>query len=345
MTSFHVSDNGLGVPHPSCPIEVSFLIEKEEQMRNHTYSLKSGIRPSPKFAKKKLAEFAVNVGTKCGHDCLYCSTGSMLRRHDSFKHADEDPFGTGFSIVDPDMPEKVATNARRARNRGVVQLCTTVDAWAPEAQKHNIGRRCLEAILAEPGWTVRILTKNAAVVDDFDVIRKHRDRVLVGLSLTGTPDKESVLSVVEPNASPISERLAALKKAHRMELRTYGMLCPLLPGIADSADQIEWLVRFVAGCGAEEVFAEAVNPRGRGLKHTKEALLAAGFHAEGEAVEAVRHKPNPSRYVANLIVNMQRSMRRHMTTNRLRFLLYPSSLTEEEDAARIRKADSGVVWL
>jgi hypothetical protein len=49
--------------------------------------------------------------------------------------------------------------------------------------------------------------------------------------------------------------------------------------------------------------------------------------------------------VAKLIVNMQRSMRRHMTTNRLRFLLYPSSLTEEEDAARIRKADSGVVWL
>ena len=76
------------------------------------------------------------------------------------------------------------------RRRGLVQICTTVDAWSPEAQQHHLGRRCLEAILAEPGWTVRILTKNAAVSEDFDLIKKHRDRVLVGLSLTATPDRE-----------------------------------------------------------------------------------------------------------------------------------------------------------
>ena len=116
-----------------------------------------------------------------------------------------------------------------ATRRGLVQICTTVDAWSPEAQELHLGRRCLEAILAEPGWTVRILTKNAAVVEDFDLIKKHRDRVLVGLSLTGTPDKEAVLSVVEPHAFPISERMAALKKAHKLGLRTYGMLCPCCP--------------------------------------------------------------------------------------------------------------------
>ena len=90
---------------------------------------------------------------------------------------------------------------------------------------------------------MRILTKNAAVVEDFDLIKKHRDRVLVGLSLTATPDRESVISVVEPHASPISERMKALKKAAKLGLRTYGMLCPLLPGIADAPDQIDELVR------------------------------------------------------------------------------------------------------
>ena len=69
------------------------------------------------------------------------------------------------------------------KKRGLVQLCTTVDAWAPEAQDYNLGRRCLEALLAEPGWTVRILTKNAAVSKDFDLIERHRDRVMVGISL------------------------------------------------------------------------------------------------------------------------------------------------------------------
>ncbi len=119
---------------------------------------------------------------------------------------------------------------------------------------------------------------------------------------------------------------------------------PLLPGIADAPKQIDRLVRSVAGCGAEEVFAEAVNPRGNGLKVTEEALRAAGFVVEAAAVGAIRRTANWSPYVAGLIGNLQKSMRRHMTTDRLRFLLYPSNLAEQ-DETNIRKAGVGVVWL
>jgi DNA repair photolyase len=202
----------------------------------------------------------------------------------------------------------------------------------------------LEALLAQPGWTVRILTKNAAVADDFDLIKKYRDRVLVGISLTGTRDKEDILSVIEPNASPISERIAALKKAHRLGLRTYGMLCPLLPGVADAPKQIDTLVRLVKGCGAEEVFSEAVNPRGNGLVKTEEALRKGGFIAEAEAVSRVRQKVNWSPYVVGLIRNLQKAMRKHMSTRKLRFLLYPSGLLVE-DLAKVEKDRAGVIWL
>jgi DNA repair photolyase len=176
--------------------------------------------------------------------------------HHSFKDAGESPFGFGYSIVDPDTPERVGRDAGHMRNRGLIQLCTTVDAWAPEAQEHNLGRRCLAAILAHPDWTVRVLTKNGAVQQDYDLIRKHRDRVLVGLSLTATPSRKNRMAVVEPNASTITQRLAALRKAHRLGLRTYGMLCPLLPGIADDHESISELVGACIECGAEEIFVE-----------------------------------------------------------------------------------------
>lgn len=179
---------------------------------------------------------------------------------------------------------------------------------------------------------------------DFDLIKKHKDRVLVGISLTGTADKEDILSIIEPNASSVSERVAALKKAHRMGLRTYGMLCPLLPGIADDPKQIDQLVRSVKDCGAEEVFSEAVNPRGNGLTKTEEALRASGFIAEAEAISRVRRKANWSPYVADLIKNLQRAMRKHMTTRKLRFLLYPSGLLDE-DLAKVEKDKAGVIWL
>jgi DNA repair photolyase len=238
----------------------------------------------------------------------------------------------------------VAEDAKRIRRRGLVQLCTTVDAYAPEAQPLHLGRQCLEAILAEPGWTVRILTKNAAVTEDFDLIKKHRDRVLVGLSLTGTADKEDVLKVVEPHASSISERMVALKKAHKLGLRTYGMLCPLLPGIADARKQIDELVRFVKDCGAEEVFSEAVNPRGNSLTLTEEVLREHGFLAEAEAILAIRKRKVWSAYVVALLQNLQKAMGKHMATEKLRFLLYPSGLSEP-DRRTIRRDDAGVVWL
>lgn len=313
-------------------------------MRVHHYQLKTGISRTPEFEKKGLATHAVNVGIECGHNCRYCSTGTVLRMHRSFRDCGEDPFGFGYAIVDPNTPDRVARDAKRIQKRGLVQLCTLTDAWAPEAQAFDLGRRCLECILREPKWTVRVLTKNAAMAKDFDVMEQYRDRVSVGLSITGTPDQEKVLQVIEPYASPIRERMAALGQAHARGLRIYGMLCPILPGIADSAEQIDELVSFACECGAEEIFAEAVNRRGRGLILTQKALAEQGYHPQARAVGAIRKKIHWSRYVIDLIQNLQRSVRRFHDISKLRFLLYPDDLTPS-DLAELRQDAAGVVWL
>lgn len=258
-------------------------------MRIHITALKAGIARTAEFEKKGLAEYAVNVGTKCGHSCTYCSSGAMLRMHPSFKDTGENPFATGYAIVDPTTPARVARDAAKLRQRGLIQLCTTVDAWSPEAQQYGLGRECLEAILSQPGWKVRVLTKNAAVMNDFDLIEKYRDRVLVGLSLTAPPSKAAIVAAVEPQASPITERMAALREASRRGLRTYGMLCPLLPGISDGRDEVDDLVDFVLACGAEEVFVEPVNGRGPALGATEQVLREAGHVSEADALAAIRH--------------------------------------------------------
>ena len=242
--------------------------------RVHLTELRTGIQRTPEFERKGLATHSVNAGTKCSHDCAYCSTGTMLRMHPSFGSAGESPFEFGYAIVDPETPERVAQDAMRIRpeKRGMIQLSTTVDAWAPESQEYEIGRRCLEAILAQERWRVRILTKNSAVAKEYDLIERHRDRVLVGLSLTGTLAGADRVSAIEPNASSIPDRLATLRLAHQRGLRTYAMLCPLLPGIADSPGHIRELVSYAAEFGAEEIFVEPVNPRGPGLRLTADAL-------------------------------------------------------------------------
>jgi DNA repair photolyase len=307
-------------------------------------SLQQGITRTREFERKRLAAFAVNVGTKCGHGCTYCGSGALLRMHASFKQVGRSPFESGYAVVDPETPTRVARDARRLRHRGLVQLCTTVDAWSPEAQEHKLGRRCLEALLAEPGWMVRILTKNAAVARDFDLIEQYRDRVTVGLSVTATPDNAAAISVLEPYASPITERIAAMREAHRRGLRTYAMLCPLLPGIATTPAQIDELVSLGADCGAEEIFVEPVNARGPGLKLTQHALAENGYEAAATELSRIRAARAWSEYVVGLIADVQRSVRARSDVAKLRILLYPSKLTPE-DLATIQQDDAGVIWL
>ena len=313
-------------------------------MKVYEYHLKTRISRTKEFEKKHLAEYAVNIGLKCGHGCTYCSTGVMLRTHKAFKKLGVSPFENDYAIIDPDTPVRVAQDACRKRQRGLVQLCTTVDAWSPEAQQYQLGRRCLEAILSQPGWTVRVLTKNAAIKNNFDVIERYKDRVLVGLSITAPPVRNDAISVIEPNASPIQERIQVLQQAHALGLRTYGMLCPMLPGIADSPDAIDELVNIAVECGAGEIFAEAVNPRGRGLILTQKALESNGFCKEAASIDSVRNRSNWSRYVTGLIRNVQQSVRKLYDINRLRFLLYSNGLTPE-DLAQIKQDDEGVIWL
>jgi len=313
-------------------------------MRVHLTLLKGSISRTPEFEKKRLACYGCNVGTKCSHGCLYCSTGAVLRMHPSFKACGEKPFGFGYTIVDPDTPLRVARDAKRIRKRGLVQLCTLVDAWAPGARGLDLGRKCLWAILKEPGWSVRVLTKNAAVADDFDVMEKYRDRVLVGMSITAPLEKSESISVLEPNASPIEERMEVMRKAANRGLRTYAMFCPLLPGIADAQEQMDELVRFAVSINAEEIFVEPVNSRGPGLRLCQEALEAAGHQDAAAAIAHVRKEANWSQYVADLLAKAQSSVRRFSDMSKLRFLLYPSRLLEA-DKHRIERDDEGVIWL
>ncbi|MFB3789485.1 MAG: radical SAM protein [bacterium] len=313
-------------------------------MKTYTYTLKRGISPSKAFQKKKLASFAVNVGTKCGHSCLYCSTGTMLRMHESFKACGESPFEQGYAIVDPSSPDRVALDAKRILKRGLIQLCTTVDAWSPEAQQYQLGYRCLKAILTEHNWTIRVLTKNANVEHDFSYIKQHRNRVLVGLSITAPPDKTEIIEILEPHASGIAERMSVLRTASSMGLRTYAMFCPLLPAISDAPQQIDELVRFAVECNAEEIFVEPVNQRGPGLRLCQETLELRGYDEPAQAIRSIRTGNGWSHYVVELLKNTQRSVRKYSEISRLRFLLYPKRLTAQ-DLVAVSHDPEGIIWL
>lgn len=291
---------------------------------------------APEFEKKGLAEYAANVSNTCDHACTYCFSSNPLDLARACTRAGVEREATQ-SILDPDAPTVIAEEIRKASSPGLVQLSTLGDAWSPEAHKLRLGEQCLKAILDQPGWEVRILTKNTHVQDDYDLCMKYKDRVRVGLSITGTRDKDDIMKIVEPGASTNSERMDALEKAHRSGLRTYAMFCPLLPGVADSPEQIKELVEFAKKIEATEVFVEPVNNRGDRLQKTVEALRAAGKNTEADAVATLTGAGSNgrwSRYAVRLATNTKQAMLDIFgSTDKLRFLLYTRKLTREDRQA------------
>ncbi len=96
-------------------------------------------------------------------------------------------FQAGIAVVDPDTPQRIAQQARQLKASDTVMFCTYTDGWSPEAQKFRLGRKCLQQVLSNSRCKVRILTKNVAVRDDFDLIQQYAGRIELSMSLTAPP--------------------------------------------------------------------------------------------------------------------------------------------------------------
>ncbi len=312
-------------------------------MRIYSCPGTGGLARSQGFEHKLLATHGLTVGYKCPHACTYCSSPSMYRHRAVFKELGESAFGRGFAIIDTGVPERLdLPELARLRPDDVVQVCTTGDAWAPGIG--DVGRRALEYLLLGSETQIRVLTKNARVVDDLDLAEEFPERVTVGLSLTATPAKDDIIRVIEPHASSISERVAALREAKARGLRVYGMVCPLLPGIGDDRQSVSELMQLCLELGAEAIWAEPVNARGRGLIWTAQDLAEAGYGREAQAVDAIRRQAQWSTYARNLVETLVSVAEELELVDRLHVLLYPKPLGKSDREA-LQALQRGVIWL
>jgi len=305
---------------------------------------KTAIHPSPEFTKKGLATHAVEVGFTCDHACAYCSVPASLRTHSVFKEIGRTSFETGYAIIDHKVVDRLFAEAPTLTSNDVVMVSTLSDAWTPAARRYGIGRGCLKYLLERTPAQVRILTKNAHVREEFPFLTQYQDRVMVGISITGLPEHELAIRALEPYASPITERIAAMAEAHEQGLRTYAMFCPLLPGIFHNAEQFDHLFEMAAGWNVEDVWTEPLNARGNALPQCVDACKVAGHDAYADAINAIRNKRHWSAYATGLTKQVQAAARRAGMIARLHILNYQTSF-QSADQKAVNEDPTGVIWL
>lgn len=106
-------------------------------------------------------------------------------------------------------------------------------------------------LLAQPGFSASILTKSDLVTRDIELLSRMPG-LSVGVSLAF--GDEDVRRLFEYRAPPNERRIGALRELKKAGIRTYALICPVMPFITDA----EYLIEQVAPC-ADRVWIYALN--------------------------------------------------------------------------------------
>ena len=168
----------------------------------------------------KIHDYCVNPYTGCQVGCVYCYAALFMRRYSGHS----EPWGQ-FVDAKVNAPALLAKQIVKAK-RGTIWFASVCDPYQPLEERYGLTRRSLE-VLAGRDFPVEIQTKSARVRRDLDVIRRIPD---VEVGFTIATDDETMVRLFEPGASPVGERIEALREFKGAGVRTFAFAGPLLPG-------------------------------------------------------------------------------------------------------------------
>ncbi len=189
-------------------------------------------------------DVGLNPYRGCEHGCIYCYARPF---HEFLGWSSGLDFETRI-LVKHEAPERLWAEFASPRWKPqVVALSGVTDCYQPVERRLKLTRRCLE-VFAEFRNPVGIITKNALVARDVDILSRLAafQAVSVAVSLT-TLDPE-LRSILEPRTSPPAARLAAIRRLSAAGIPTGVMIAPVIPGINDH--EIPALVAAAAAAGA-----------------------------------------------------------------------------------------------
>ena len=193
--------------------------------------------------------YTINPYRGCTHACAYCYARPT--------HAYLDlNIGDDFDrkiVVKVNAVERLRAELHPRKWAGdLISLGTNTDPYQRCEGKYHLTRGILEAFL-ERRNPFSILTKGTLILRDLDLLVDATKVTDVSVNLSvGTLD-EHVWRISEPGTPHPKQRLNVVAKLNDAGVRCGVLMGPVLPGLSDSAEQIEEVVRAAKDAGARSV--------------------------------------------------------------------------------------------
>jgi DNA repair photolyase len=128
-----------------------------------------------------------------------------------------------------------------------IMISGVTDCYQPAERRFRITRACLEVAL-EARQPVTIVTKNALVTRDLDILSQLAAQRLVAVAVSITTLRPELAAELEPRTSRPAARLRALRQLGNAGVPTRAMIAPIIPGLNDS--EIPALLQAARDAGA-----------------------------------------------------------------------------------------------
>jgi|Deesub1362B_J571_1020462.scaffolds.fasta_scaffold00159_21 DNA repair photolyase len=159
----------------------------------------------------------------CEHLCSYCYALNRAKTD-----------WTNEILIHQDLANQLERELSALEPQRIYMGWNT-DPYQPLERKHQQTRQALE-LLSQRGFSVSILTKSDLVVRDIDLLLRMPEPS-VGFSIAF--QDEQVRQRFEATSPPNERRIAALRRLKGASIRTYTLICPVMPFITDVAALIE----------------------------------------------------------------------------------------------------------
>ncbi len=123
--------------------------------------------------------------------------------------------------------------SRPAWKPELIVMSGVTDCYQPAERKYRVTRGCLE-VAAEFRQPVGLITKNALVVRDLDLLQPMAEQHLVEVNLSITTLDQELSRTLEPRTSIPVAKLRAIRTLTDAGIPVRVMVAPIIPGLNDS---------------------------------------------------------------------------------------------------------------
>ena len=189
------------------------------------------------------AKNGMNLYRGCSHGCIYCDSRSRCYQ---FTHDFED------IEVKSNALELLEDALRRKRKKCMIGTGSMTDPYVPLENELEHVRKTL-MLVERYGFGFTVITKSDLILRDLDLLKRINEKTKCVVQMTLTTYDEELCKKIEPGVCTTRRRFEVLKAMRDAGIPTVVWLCPVLPFINDTEENLRGILNYCVEAGVRGV--------------------------------------------------------------------------------------------